>query len=391
MLVRATASLVVMFALAGATIGCNAAGADDSSVAVTVDSSRGYPVVRSSGDPTAWTTELVATMGIDSAGLSMFGTVRSVLLDSSGAGYVLDPSYRQIHVFEADGRFREVWGRQGNGPGEFSSPYSIAWLGDSMAVLDPSNARLMLLDDEGRWARQWPAERLTGGNQLRFYRTPPRGAWMIALNRTDTGLERIFVRFTSAGPVDTLRFFRPPVPPQAFARCDSPDGSMTFFDQPFGPLPLVVPNAAGEQAVATTTDYRITFIGRASDTLRVIERPVEPLAVTDAEWENAQQEMQDWRKEHSDAHCDRTGFDRVATKPVLKSMFTDDANQLWVEVETAEGIVYDVFGMDGTLRASVSGLPPSGDIDPSVVAGRIAIVVKDSLDVQSVKVFRIGK
>ncbi|HET8770222.1 MAG TPA: 6-bladed beta-propeller, partial [Gemmatimonadaceae bacterium] len=158
MLVRATASLVVMFALAGATIGCNAAGADDSSVAVTVDSSRGYPVVRSSGDPTAWTTELVATMGIDSAGLSMFGTVRSVLLDSSGAGYVLDPSYRQIHVFEADGRFREVWGRQGNGPGEFSSPYSIAWLGDSMAVLDPSNARLMLLDDEGRWARQWPAE-----------------------------------------------------------------------------------------------------------------------------------------------------------------------------------------------------------------------------------------
>ena len=89
MLVRATAALVVMFALVGAATGCNAVGADDSSVAVTVDSSRGYPIVRSSGDPTAWTAELVATMGIDSAGESTFGTVRSVLLDSSGAGDTL--------------------------------------------------------------------------------------------------------------------------------------------------------------------------------------------------------------------------------------------------------------------------------------------------------------
>lgn len=391
MLVRATAALVVMFALVGAATGCNAAGADDSSVAVTVDSSRGYPIVRSSGDPTAWTAELVATMGIDSAGLSMFGTVRSVLLDSSGAGYVLDPSYRQIHVFEPDGRFREIWGRQGNGPGEFSGPYSIAWLGDSMAILDPSNARLTVLDAEGMWVRQWPVERLTGGTQLRLYRTSVRDFWMISFVRAEDQLQRTFVRYTLDGPVDTLAYFRQPSPAGAFARCDSPDGSMTFFEQPFGPLPLVVPNAAGEQVVATSTEYRITFIGRANDTLRVIERPVQPLVVTDAVWDEAQREMQDWRKAHSDAHCDRTGFDRVATKPVLKSMFTDDEGQLWVEVETAKGPVYDVFSMDGTLLASVSGLPPSGDIDPSVVAGRIAIVVKDSLDAQSVKVFRLRR
>lgn len=391
MLVRATAALVVMFALVGAATGCNAVGADDSSVAVTVDSSRGYPIVRSSGDPTAWTAELVATMGIDSAGESTFGTVRSVLLDSSGAGYVLDPSYHQIHVFEPDGRFREFWGRQGSGPGEFSSPYSIAWLGDSMAIFDAGNARITLLGPDGKWASQWPTARMGGTNVLRLYRTPPRGFWMIDSRKTDSDkLERTFVRYTPTGPSDTLTWFVQSGLSQGFAHCEFP-GGFSMFDPPFGAMPLVIPNAAGEQVVAASTDYRIAFIGRKADTLRVIERPVEAEVVTDSEWEEAQSELQDWRKGNPGAHCDRTGWDRVMTKPPLKSIFTDDAGQLWVEVLTADGLVYDVFGMDGTLRASVRGLPPSGDIDPSVVAGRIAIVVKDSLDVQSVKVFRLGR
>lgn len=391
MFARPTASLVCLCTLVGAATGCNAVGADDSSVAVTVDSSRGYPVVRSSGDPTAWTAELVATMGIDSTGESTFGTVRSVLLDSSGAGYVLDPSYHQIHVFEPDGPFREMWGRRGSGPEEFSSPYSIAWLGDSMAIFDAGNARITLLGPDGKWASQWPTARMSGTNVLRLYRTPPRGFWMIDSRPTDTGrLERLFVRYTSSGPSDTLVWFMQPNLSQGFARCDVP-GGFSIFDPPFGAMPLVIPNAAGAQIVAASTNYRIAFIGRTKDTLRVIERPVEPATVNDAEWDEATKEMRDWREQNPNAHCDRTSWDRVATKPPLKSIFTDDSGQLWVEVLTADGLVYDVFGMDGTLRASVRGLPPSGDIDPSVVAGRIAIVVKDSLDVQSVKVFRLGR
>lgn len=391
MFARATAPLVCLCTLVGAATGCNAGGAGDSSVAVTVDSSRGYPVVRSSGEPAAWTAELVATMGIDSTGISTFGTVRSVLLDSSGAGYVLDPSYHQIHVFEPDGRFREMWGRRGSGPEEFSSPYSIAWLGDSMAIFDAGNARITVLDRDGKWARQWPTARRSGGNILRLYRTPPGGFWTVDSRKTDSGkLERTFVRYTSAGPSDTLTWFVQSSLSQGFALCEFP-GGFSEFDPPFGPMPLVIPNAAGEQVVAASADYRIAFIGGNSDTLRVIERPVEPEVVTDVEWEESQSELQDWRKENPNAHCNRTGWDRVATKPPLKSIFTDDEGQLRVEVLTADGLVYDVFSMDGTLRASVRGLPPTGDIDPSVVAGRIAIVVKDSLDVQSVKVFRLGR
>lgn len=393
MFARAAASLVTLCTLVGVATGCNAADADDSSVAVTVDSSRGYPVVRSAGEPRSWSVELVATLGIDSAGESTFGTVRSVLLDSSGVAYVLDPSYHQVHVFDPDGRPRELWGRRGNGPGEFATPYSIAWLGDSMAVLDPGNARITLLGTDGKWARQWTTGRLSGGgNFLRLYRTPPHGFWQIDLRPTESGgQEQLFVQFTAEGPADTLSYVSQPHLSANRVRCEAPDGWIGSFSQPFGPMPLVIPNAAGEQVVAATTDYRIAFVGRQKDTLRMIERPVEPLVVTDAEWEEGQREMREWRTEHPGAHCNRTSWDRVATKPVLKSMFTDDAGQLWVEVETAKGLVYDVFSMDGTLLASVSGLPPSGGIDPSVVAGRIAIVVKDSLDVQSVRVFRLGR
>ncbi len=393
MFTRTSTRLALVLAVIMATAGCGAAGAGDSSVAISVDSSRGYPVVRSSGEPMAWAAEPVSTLGVDSTGESVFGTVRSVLLDSSGAAYVLDPSFHQIHVFEADGRFRAPWGRRGNGPGEFASPYSIAWLGDSMAVLDPGNSRVTLLGPDGRWAQQWTAERLTGGgNFLRLYRTPPRGFWMIGLRPTEAGgWDQLFVRFTSEGPADTLTYFSMPNLSASSARCEAPDGWIGGFSQPFGPTALVIPNAAGEQLVATTTDYRIAFVDRRNDTLRVLERPVEPANVTDAEWEEGQREMREWRAEHPGSHCDRTSWDRVATKPVLKSMFTDDEGQLWVEVLTASGLVYDVFGMDGRLRASVHGLPPSSGIDPSVVAGRIAIVVKDSLDVQSVRVFRLDR
>lgn len=370
---------------------CSGAGVDGNSVAITVDSSAGYPVVRSAGAAERWTAELVATLGPDSSGESTFGTVRSVLLDSSGAAYVLDPSYRQIHVFGPEGRLRARWGRKGEGPGEFSMPYALAWLDGALAVQDPGIPRISLLGTEGEWLSQWMYERITGGQQVRLYRTPPRGFWAYHTQPTSEGkLQTVLVRYSASGPTDSMVVFRPP---QGFvgARCDQPDRGIYFFTPPFGARPMALPTADGEQVVATSTEYRIAFLGEAHDTLRVIERPVEPEPVSEAEWEAGLQEFRDYRAREPKAHCDRTSWDRPRSKPVIESMFVDDEQMLWVEVLTANGRVYDVFGADGRLRANVEGLPPSNGIDPSVVAGRVAIVVKDSLDVQSVQVFRLRK
>jgi len=58
-------------------------------------------------------------------------------------------------------------------------------------------------------------------------------------------------------------------------------------------------------------------------------------------------------------------------------------------VFTATGQQYDVYDPKGSLVGTVNGLPPSSGIEPSVAAGRIALVVRDSLDEQVVHVFRI--
>jgi hypothetical protein len=376
--------------LAGA--GCGSTGESRTSATVTVDSSGRYPIVRSAGRADQWKAELIVSVGevaADSAG--GFGTVRSVLLDSTGRVFVLDPSYHQLLVFDSSGSPLAKWGRRGSGPGEFELPYSIAALGGSVAVLDPGAPRIMLLGPEGQWMGQWPYARITGSNIVRLYRTPG-GFWSLGTRPGGDGkLARTFIRHTADGPRDTINGYMPPPAGNETAICRRPDGSMTFFAPPFGAMPYVIPDGEGRQFVATGTGYRIVLLARTLDTLRVIEREVALAPITDAEWDESLREYTDWRAEKTDEHCDRDGWDRPASKAPVNGFFLDDDGLLWVEVLGAEGRSYDVFGEDGVLRATVTGLPESGGIDPSVVNGRVAMAVNDSLDVQTVQVYRIRK
>lgn len=367
---------------------------EDPGAEVTVDSSGAHHVIRSSGTPAQWSAELVATISGDSSssGEEGFGSVRSLLLDSAGSVYVLDPSFVQISVFDSTGALSRRVGRKGNGPGEYTLPYSIAWLGDSLAVLDPGNSRIMLVGPDGQWVRQWTSQRISGDLSVRLYRTLPRGFWNYGHKAGPDGRGiSLFVRVASDSRSDTLAIYRAPEVANTGALCRHASGGLSFFGPPFGAKSMAIPNAGGEQYVALNTEYRIAVLGAAHDTLRVLERQATPAAVTDAEWEESLTEWRTFKEEYPAAHCDRDGWTRPATKPVLEHLFTDSDQQLWVEVLSADGRFYEVFGPDGRLRARVSGLPPSLGVDPSVVAGRAAFVVADSLGVQSVQVFRIRK
>jgi hypothetical protein len=368
---------------------CTPVGEVASDMRVTIDSTGAYPVIRSAGEAESWHAELVATVGADSA--TEFGTVRSVLLDSTGALYVVDPSTVQLSVFDPHGALRARWGRRGAGPGEYTRPYSVAWLHDSLVLLDPGNSRITVYGRDAAWGRQWPAERITGGQTVRLYRTPPAGFWVYGTRPTADGLEGQFIRYTSAGPTDTVPTFRSPVAAGQAATCHRPDGGITFFSPPFGTVQYLTPTASSERLVALSTAYRIAVLGRSNDTLRVIERTATPAPLTDAEWDAELEEFRTFRRDWPTAHCDRTSFDRPATKPIIAWLALDDKGQLWVEALTADGRIYEVFGPDGILRATVTGLPASGGIDPSIVAGRIALVVPDSTGADRVLVFRVER
>ena len=383
---RRCLSVLVLAAWSGA---CDPSNQDVRGGATTVDSTGAYPVARVTGDGSTWTVERVAVVGVGPDGGSEFGSVRSVLLDARGFLYVLDPSNVQLSAYDETGAFRQSLGRRGAGPGEYRSPYSIAGLGDSIAVFDPSLSRISLLGPDGAWLREWPTPHNTGPQTVRLYRTPPASFWAYATIFRRGGLERVFVRYESSGPTDTLPIPHSSVSAGTAITCNSPDRSFSFYPQPFGATPIAVPTPGGERAVAVSTAYRISFLGRTGDTLRALERDVLPARLSNADWALATAEWQSFRSKLPGAHCTKDGFERPAVRPLLGMIFFDDRQQMWVEVFTEGGQQYDVYDSAGTLLGTVNGLPATSGIEPSVAVGRIALVVPDSLGEQVVHVFRI--
>ena len=374
-----------------AITGCGGAAETSDRLEVRVDSSGRYPVVRSTGPAPVWSATLVAAIGGADSGPGSLSSVRSVLLDRDGAVYVVDSRSRVVSRFDSLGRFDRQLGREGAGPAEYRSPYSVAWLGDTLALLDPSNARIGLFDRAGGWAGSWRSPVITGGGQVRLYRTPPDGFWAFsAVPRGGAGrLESVLVHYTSAGPGDTLDYLH--APPGVFqgAMCNLKDGGIAFFTAPFSPELLLVPTAGGERAVALTTEYRIAFLSPKGDTTRVIERPHQPVPISADEWNQGNAEFTEFRAKTPSATCVRTGFTRPGSKPTLKYLFLDAEGRLWVEVTAVDGSVYDVYDRAGGLVRTVRGLPGTGGTDPSARDDRVALVVRDSLDLAQVRVYRV--
>jgi len=379
------ASCCVMLVLGGA---CRPSDEIPAALRVTIDSSGTYPVVRSLGVAPRWNAEQVLVLGAP-AGPTEFGSVRSVLLDQAGSLYVVDPSRRTLSIFDSTGRFVRQLGRDGAGPGEYRDPYSVAWVDGQLALLDPGNFRLGLYDSTGRWKNSWPVSRITGDQGIRLYRTPPT-FWTYGFRSAGAQLEGIFIRYTTAGPGDTLPFIRPASASASGRLCESPGKGIRFFAAPFGAALLQIPTPSGTRALALSTAYRIAFLDSAGDTVRVIEREIPPTSVSNAEWEEANAGWLKFRRDWPTATCDGGDFSRPAAKPPLAWLFYDDRGRLWVETVTPDGPRYDVFAESGALLGSVTGLPATGGVDPSVARQRVAIAGKDSADIPIIRVFRLS-
>jgi len=76
-------------------------------------------------------------------------------VDAAGNIYVLDLKDADIRVFDAEGRFTRTIGRQGQGPGEFQSPYTVIITPGSQIFVQDGRSRLMsLFSLEGRYLKR---------------------------------------------------------------------------------------------------------------------------------------------------------------------------------------------------------------------------------------------
>ena len=393
------AALLTVLAAACAPDG---AASPDGLVA-TFDTIGGVIHVTNTGD--APPAQLVPVVSIGPKTLSEtgapdeFGGVTSVALGPDGEVFVADARNREVRVFGLDGAHRRTFGREGEGPGEFRSLYSLAWAGDRLLTFDPPQGRVGEWSAEGEWLGM---QRTTGGVTgpsavVRLFPVGPDELFRQAVgDPIDTpdgpALQSLYVGLNSRGATgDTI--VRPSPPPgigSSTIVCRS-ETTISFFPVAFSPQFVMHPGRGGVVYSAVTSEYRITVTHRdGADTLRVIERELPAEPITDEEWATANHDFNEWREEYRGATCDPSGPTRPDAKPFLEALFLAPDGRLWVEVVRTAGNRWEVFDADGRLLASAPAPPRHERVVPAFgPSDHLLTVRRDSLDLDHVDVWRL--
>lgn len=346
----------------------------------------------------------IVHIGTISGEVQEFGTIASVVADSLGRVYVADQMLGKIVVFDSMGVKVAQYGGKGNGPGEFQFLTSIGLAGDDLVAEDWRLRRLTIWSKSGDVTTQeWPTDTLgypatpegltsTGAGvyligqvaraPLRlYYSTPP--VWS-----TQPRPEIRYARFNAEGPPEVLHAIADTAVDATGPTCASPGhitGLSAFF--PTGPLRAFLPNHL--LAMASTKQFRIDVLDTDSgDTIRTITEDYPSVPVTDQMWEQATQAFRDVEaRKGAFTNC-RLEDLRPSVRPPISALFSDDSGRLWAEIPSAQGSDAVVFKSD-SLIARFSFPERDFNVAPFVSRGRLYVVSKDSLGVQSVEIYSV--
>ncbi|WP_423930087.1 hypothetical protein [Candidatus Palauibacter sp.] len=364
-------------------------------ITTAVDTVAGVIRVANTGTPPQW--ELTRVVSIGPRSLTAvespeeFGRVTSAALGPDGALFIADDVNDEIKVFGLDGAHRRTFGRFGEGPGEFSGLYSLAWVGDRLLTLDFGVGRIGELSAEGAWLgqRDVPSGFTGSPSQLRFFPVGPDEAFAAGLRTGPAGLELVFVGHDSRGVTgDTLSYMRSPAAAGSTIICRY-EGGISAFEVPFRPRLVQHPGGGGVMFVALTDAYRIAVTRGDGDTLRVIERTLPPEPVSDEEWAAANQAFEEFRADYPDASCDPRRPDRPDAKPFIAALHVAPDGRLWVEVVRTAGNRWELFDVKGRLLASLPVRPQKERAAPAFGSEHMVTIRRDSLDLDHVDVWRI--
>lgn len=363
---------------------------------VSVDTVGNIIHTNNTGTPPVWRLAPVVSIGpksvAETGAPEEFGRVNSVAVGPDGALFVADGFNREVRVFGLDGVHRRTFGRNGEGPGEFRSLYSLAWVGDRLLTLDPNLGRIGKFSAEGEWLGQQRIEGSVSGpvGHIRFRPVSTDRVYRLGYTRNATGVTSVLVGHDSRGETgDTLSWLQ--APPGSTSILCTHDPLITFFDIPFGSGLAQHPGADGVQYSAMTDVYRIAVTRHGTDTLRIIERGLPEEPISDEEWTAGNQDFEEFLSENPNASCDPRRPSRPARKPFIEDVFLAPDGTLWVEVIRTAGNRLEVFDAEGRLLGSVPAPPRKEGSVPAFGGGYLVTVRQDSLDLDHVDVWRIER
>ena len=226
-----------------------------------------------------------------------FGRVRRVAFDGVGQLYVFDAEVDRIFVVGPNGEFRRAFGRQGEGPGEFRNPDGLAVFRDGRVVLaDTGHRAYQIFDANGDFERMVRME--PDGGVMRVTDLLPEpggeavfsavGAQLLSLSGFSLN-SSASTRPHMSRPIERLILTGDVVEKDTIAegwlpRHDGPPATRIGGGVPrprvFGPqmLPGVLPD--GSVAFSDSSAYAIKIARVGTGVWRVLQRPFQPIPVT---------------------------------------------------------------------------------------------------------------
>ncbi|NNF37315.1 MAG: hypothetical protein HKN71_01500, partial [Gemmatimonadetes bacterium] len=311
------------------------------------------------GEEAALITPDLRIGSIDGEGADVFGDVRGIEADDEGSIYVLDYQAAEVRVFSPEGSHVRTLSRRGEGPGEIGESNGFVLAGDTLFVYDHSKWMMMGLDrSTGRELTRVPTPVRSYGYMWTGTRDD-RGRFWKSTSHSDEprvyppeeGLQESSARaylkmYDPASETSDSIFFGERTSASWVARVG--DDGFSYRGIPFRPAEVIVVDPAGGFWRASTDRYRIARLSEQGDTTLVIEVAIEPRPVSAADREAFIAPMAD--RSPADARIAEEILAVAPTvQPVLKRMFVDENDHLWVEraVEAGEDALWDVFTNEG--------------------------------------------
>jgi hypothetical protein len=328
----------------------------------------------------------VGTM--DGGGPEMWGFPADIEVDPIGRVYVLDAAAMEVRVFDDAGRHVRTFGRKGGGPGEFNQPAGMTWgPGGELWVVDPGNARYSVFDTAGTLIRThlrsngsirmpWPGM-VDSSGRVYDVRDDSRSGSGPTLLRFDRAVER------------AEGFALGEVTPLQFKHAIEGGKIQSTVPVPFAPRSYWALSLDGRIWSGFADRYRLELKELNGRTVRIVEKPFEPVPVTGAEKDSAAKMLDGFVKQGGQVDMGMA----PKTKPAFTSLQVDDRGYLWLEPSLPAGeagIAFDVFDPEGRYVGRVA-LPKNVTriFTPVIRGDRLYAVTLDEMEVPSVVGFRL--
>lgn len=396
---------IAMLAVASGVLGCSQDGRGTiGAVATTVRDSAGVRVVENAAPAPdsrlGWqigsTPLLVIGESSDDPAHELFGVEDALRLDD-GRILVANGGTSEVRVFDRSGVHEATWGREGEGPGEFTVLTDLSlWPGDSVMAWDFSLNRLTIFDLEGHAVR---TQRLSLGDGL--------GAGRFEGVLADRSLVTASLLGFPPGDTPTGLVRRS----REFARVD-PDGATlaklgTHPDEEYWvradvgaivrhPFRRAVHSTVWNEriVIAPSDRYEIRAYDGDGGLALLVRREHSLQPVTQAEVDEFVAGRLEEAGPEARSALERVfeGMPPVDARPAFSDLVVDGAGDLWVRdyaESEAERSIWTVFASDGSMRGLVE-TPPGLTvfrIGRDYLLGRSV----DALGVERVEMWRLER